>query len=113
MTVPNILVIDSDEGFGNMLKEGLMSSGQYRAKCVHTGSNALEAVVEEPFDLVIIDMGLSDMSPLTLVQAIREAKGSMRIMLIPLMGQELPDQVRALKINGILTKPFLWVTCPI
>ncbi|MBN1217624.1 MAG: response regulator [Anaerolineae bacterium] len=106
MTVPNILVIDSDEGFGNMLKEGLQSSRQYRAKCVHTGSNALESVVEEPFDLVIIDMGLADMSPITLVQAIREAKNNMRIMMIPLMGQELPEQVRALNINGVLTKPF-------
>jgi two-component system chemotaxis response regulator CheY len=106
MAVTNILVIDSDEGFGNMLAEGLMNSGHYQAKCVHTGSNALEAVVEEHFDLVIIDMGLTDMSPITLVQAIREAKSGMRIMMIPLMGQELPDQVKALNINGVLTKPF-------
>ena len=106
MTVPNILVIDSDEGFGNMLKEGLQNSGQYQAKCVHSGSNALEAVVEESFDLVIIDMGLADMSPITLVQAIREAKSGMRIMMIPLMGQDLPDQVKTLNINGVLTKPF-------
>ncbi|MBN1995297.1 MAG: response regulator [Anaerolineae bacterium] len=106
MAAPNILVIDSDEGFGNMLKEGLQNSGHYRAKCVHTGSNALEAVIEEPFDLVIIDMDLADMSPLTLVQAIREAKSGMRIMMIPLMGQDLPDQVKSLDINGVLTKPF-------
>jgi two-component system chemotaxis response regulator CheY len=106
MAVPNILVIDSDEGFGNMLREGLESSGQYQAKCVHTGSNALEAVVEEHFDLVIVDMALTDMSPMTLVQAIREAKSGMRIMMIPLMGQELPDQVKSLNINGVLTKPF-------
>lgn len=106
MAVPNILVIDSDEGFGNMLAEGLINSGYYQAKCVHTGSNALEAVVEEQFDLVVIDMGLTDMSPITLVQAIREAKSGMRIMMIPLMGQELPDLVKALNINGVLTKPF-------
>jgi DNA-binding response OmpR family regulator len=106
MAVPNILVIDSDEGFGNMLKEGLESSGQYQAKCVHTGSNALEAVVEEHFDLVIIDMALSDMSPITLVHAIREAKTGMRIMMIPLIGQDLPEQINTLNINGVLTKPF-------
>ena len=106
MAVPNILVIDSDEGFGNMLAEGLINSGYYQAKCVHTGSNALEAVVEEQFDLVIIDMGLADMSPITLVQAIREAKSGMRIMMIPLMGQDLPDQVKTFNINGVLTKPF-------
>jgi DNA-binding response OmpR family regulator len=106
MAVPNILVIDSDEGFGNMLAEGLINSGYYQAECVHTGSNALEAVVEEQFDLVIIDMGLTDMSPITLVQAIREAKSGMKIMMIPLMGQDLPDLVESLNINGVLTKPF-------
>lgn len=106
MAVPNILVIDSDEGFGTMLKDGLETSGHYRAKCVHTGSNALEAVIEEPFDLVIIDMGLADMSPITLLQAIREAKSGMRVMMIPLIGQDLPPQVKALNINGTLPKPF-------
>lgn len=106
MALPNILVIDSDEGFGNMLKDGLVQSGHYQATCVHSGSNALEAVVEETFDLVIIDMALTDMSPITLVQAIREAKSNMRIVMIPLMGQNLPEQVNTLNINGVLTKPF-------
>jgi len=106
MTLPNILVIDSDEGFGNMLKDGLVNSGHYQARCVHSGSNALEAVVEDQFDLVIIDMALTDMSPITLVQAIREAKNNMRIMMIPLLGQDLPEQVDTLNINGTLTKPF-------
>lgn len=104
--MPNILVVDSDEGFGLMLKEGLENSGHYKAKCVHTGSDALEVVVEENFDLVIIDLALADMSPLTLIQAVREAKSEMRIMIIPLMGQKLPKKVEALNIDGVLTKPF-------
>jgi DNA-binding response OmpR family regulator len=106
MAKPNILVVDSDEGFGFMLKEGLQNTGQYTSICVHTGSDALEAVVEQNFDLVIIDMGLSDMSPATLVQAIHDAKSETRIMMIPLMGQDLPDNVRQLNINGVLPKPF-------
>lgn len=106
MATANILVVDSDEGFGFMLKEGLQNSGHYTAKCVHTGSDALQAVVEEAFDLVIIDMGLVDMSPATLVHAIREAKNGMRVMMIPFIGQDLPKDIKALDINGILTKPF-------
>jgi DNA-binding response OmpR family regulator len=89
-----------------MLKDGLVNSGHYQAKCVHSGSNALEAVVEDQFDLVIIDMALTDMSPITLVQAIREAKSNMRVIMIPLLGQDLPEQVNTLNINGTLTKPF-------
>ncbi len=106
MAKANILVVDSDEGFGFMLKEGLQNSGQYTAKCVHTGSDALQAVIEAAFDLVIIDMALVDMPPAKLVQAVREAKSGMRIMMIPLIGQDLPDKIKALDINGILTKPF-------
>lgn len=106
MAKANILVVDSDEGFGFMLKEGLQNSGQYSAKCVHSGSDALQAVVEQAYDLVIIDMALTDMPPAKLVQAIREAKNGMRIMMIPLIGQDLPDKIKTLEINGILTKPF-------
>jgi CheY-like chemotaxis protein len=106
MAKANILVVDSDEGFGFMLKEGLQNSGHYTAKWVHSGSDALQAVVEEAFDLVIIDMGLADMPPAKLVQAVREARNGMRIMMIPLIGQDLPDKIKALEINGILTKPF-------
>lgn len=89
-----------------MLAEGLENSGQYAAKCVHTGSDALEAVIEHQFDLVIIDMALADMPPTTLIQAIREAKNGTRIMMIPLIGQQLPESIGKLSINGILTKPF-------
>jgi CheY-like chemotaxis protein len=106
MAKANILVVDSDEGFGFMLKEGLQNSGHYNAKWVHSGGEALHAVVEEAFDLVIIDMGLADMAPARLVQAIREAKNTVRIMMIPLIGQDLPDKIKSLQINGILTKPF-------
>lgn len=106
MALPNILVVDSEEGFGLMLKEGLENSGHYKATCVHTASDALEAVVEEHFDLVIIDMGLTDMSPADLVKAVRDAKQETRIMMIPLMGQTLPKEMEALNINGVLTKPF-------
>lgn len=106
MAKANILVVDSDEGFGFMLKEGLQNSGQYTAKCVHTGSDALQTVAGEAYDLVIIDMALTDMPPAKLVHAIREVKNGMRIMMIPLIGQDLPDKIKSLDINGILTKPF-------
>ena len=106
MASPNILVVDSDEGFGTMLREGLNNSGHYAAICVHSGSDALQAVVEKTFDLIIIDIALTDMSPATLVKAVRDARPGLRIMMIPMMGQDLPQQLAALDINGVLPKPF-------
>jgi DNA-binding response OmpR family regulator len=89
-----------------MLKEGLEATGEYQVILAHAGDDALELVVERPFDMVIVDMGLPDVKPVTLVRAIREAKPSMRLMLIPLFGQEAPDELQDLDIQGILTKPF-------
>lgn len=106
MATPNILVVDSDEGFGNMLKDGLNSSGSYQATWAQTGHEALQCIVTAPFDLVIIDMALTDIPPMHLVQAVRKIKQNMRIMMIPLIGQQIPEQVRALEVQGVLTKPF-------
>ena len=89
-----------------MLKEGLENSGLYSAQCVHTGGDALQAVVEEIFDLVIVDVALTDMSPGTLIKAVHEAKNELKVMVIPLIGQAVPKSIEGLGINGVLTKPF-------
>lgn len=106
MAKPNILVVDCDEGFGLMLKEGLENSGLYHSLWVQTGSDALQSVIEAHFDLIIIDVALVDMTPLTLIKAVREAKEEMKIMIIPLLGQSVPKSIDTLAVNGILTKPF-------
>lgn len=89
-----------------MLKEGLENSGLYHSLWVQTGSDALQSVIEAHFDLVIIDVALVDMTPLTLIKAIREAKDGMKIMIIPLIGQSVPKSIDTLEVNGVLTKPF-------
>ena len=106
MAKPNILVVDSDEGFGFMLKDGLQNTGQYTAIWAHTGSDALQAVVEQNFDLVIIDSILADMKPATLIKAMRDAKNGVKIMVIPMFGDELPQDLQGLELNGVLPKPF-------
>jgi CheY-like chemotaxis protein len=102
----SILVVDNDDAFSTILKEGLESTGEYRVSTVHAGGDALESVAERPFDMVIVDMGLPDVKPVTLVRAIREAKPSMRLMLIPLFGQQIPNELQDVDIQGILPKPF-------
>jgi CheY-like chemotaxis protein len=102
----SILVVDSDHAFATIFKEGLETTGEYQVTTAHAGSDALESVVEHPFDLVVVDMGLPDVDPVTLLKAIREAKPSMRLMVIPLFGQQDLDEFQDLKIQGILPKPF-------
>jgi CheY-like chemotaxis protein len=106
MLKPNILIVDSDEGFGYMLTEGLQNTGFYTAKLVNSGADALESIVEHSFDMIIIDVGISDVPPPTLVNAVRETNGNIKIMMTPLLGQDLPAKVAKLDINGVLPKPF-------
>lgn len=102
----SILVVDNDRAFATILKEGLERTGEYQVMLAHAGGDALESVVERHFEMVIVDMGLPDVKPITLVKAIREAKPSMRLMLIPLFGQQVPPEFQDLKIQGVLPKPF-------
>ncbi len=106
MTLPRILVIDPDEGFGNMLKDGLQGTGYYEVKWVDNGKDAVKSVRAEDFDLTIMDIGVSDIAPHKLIQGLRHFKKDIRIMLIPFFGQELPDKLKALNPNGTLSKPF-------
>jgi CheY-like chemotaxis protein/predicted regulator of Ras-like GTPase activity (Roadblock/LC7/MglB family) len=101
-----ILVVDSSEAFATMLQEGLESTGQYHVIVVSSGTEALDVLVKNQIDLAIIDMGLKDMDGLTLVQSMRQSKADLRIVLIPLFGQELGDETLAQEVQGILPKPF-------
>jgi CheY-like chemotaxis protein/predicted regulator of Ras-like GTPase activity (Roadblock/LC7/MglB family) len=101
-----ILIVDSSLAFAMMLKEMLEVNGDCQATVVASGSDALQAIVEQQFNLVIVDMGINDIPPVTMIKAIREARPTMRVMLIPLLGTDLPPEVRTLDIQGVLPKPF-------
>lgn len=106
MSAPKILVVDSDEGFGFMLREGLTNTGHYTASWVATGSEALQAIVDDNFELVIVDVSLTDMSPERLIHGIRHLKNNTKIMMTPMIGQDLPKRFHKLELDGVLPKPF-------
>jgi CheY-like chemotaxis protein/predicted regulator of Ras-like GTPase activity (Roadblock/LC7/MglB family) len=103
-----ILVIDRNEAFATMLKEMLESEGEYQVDITASGRHALHLLRQESFDLTIMDTDLdaADMTYGDLVRGVRRLHPSMRIVLIPLMGQELPPDAHRLAIQGALSKPF-------
>lgn len=103
-----ILVVDRNEAFATMLKEMLESEGHYTAEVAHRGSEALALLGRYPFDLTIVDMDLepADMGYGELILSIRQAQPTMRLVIIPLSGDDLPPQARRLGIQGVLSKPF-------
>jgi CheY-like chemotaxis protein/predicted regulator of Ras-like GTPase activity (Roadblock/LC7/MglB family) len=105
---PRILVVDRDEAFATMLEEMLEMDGGYEVEVASTGTEALARLRQADFDLTIVDMDLApeDVSYRPLIQKVREVRPTMRLMLILIMGEDLPAEALDLGIQGTLSKPF-------
>jgi DNA-binding response OmpR family regulator len=108
----SILVVDSNEGFAALLKESLEHEGGYRVALTANAGDALRTLSSFPFDLAIVDLGLRNPDGITLAQEMRQQKADLRLMLIPLQGEELPPEAANLDIQGILPKPFFLPELP-
>ena len=108
----HILVVDPNEAFAALLDEELRRQG-YKVSTTYSYATALEAAGEQTFDLALLDMGLEEPGSLELAHRIREIQPSLRLMLIPMMGEELaPDVAAGLAVQGILPKPFFLPELP-
>jgi len=106
--VIKILVVDGNAAFATMLQEMLETEGGYHVGVAPGGSSALAALERDRFDLTIVDMDLDpeEMDYRELFRRIREVLPDMRLVLIPLMGQDVPPEAHELNIQGTLSKPF-------
>lgn len=103
-----ILVVDRNQAFATMLEQMLEMDGGYEVQVAHSGSDALILLQQADFDLTIIDMDLDveDLGYQDLILGLRKLEPTMRLMLIPLMGSELPSEALQMDIQGALSKPF-------
>ncbi len=107
-----ILVVDSNEGFAALLKESLEQSGGYRVALTTNGNDALQTLSSFPFDLAIVDLGLENPDGITLAHKMRQQQADLRLMLIPIQGEEIPSKTNDLDIQGVLPKPFFLPELP-
>ncbi|MBL7064924.1 MAG: response regulator [Anaerolineae bacterium] len=110
--IHRILIVDSNEAFATMLQESLEQGGEYGATVTTSGDEALQELGTSEFDLVIIDMGLTDPDGATIARMLRQQRANLRLMLIPLVGEELPPELADLDVQGVLPKPFFLPELP-
>ena len=108
----SILLVDSNEPFATMLQESLEHGGEYRATVTTSGDEALEALAAAKFDLAIVDLGLTEPDGAAVVRMLRQRQADLRLMLIPLVGEELPSELAGLDVQGVLPKPFFLPELP-
>ncbi|HND11914.1 MAG TPA: sigma-54 dependent transcriptional regulator [Pseudomonadota bacterium] len=102
----HILLVDDEPKLGKMLATALQSAG-YTVDRAMTGGEALKKLASEPFDVVITDLKLPDMSGMQVVQRVRELSGAPDVMMMTAYATA-ETAVEAMRLGAVdyLIKPF-------
>lgn len=100
-----ILLVEDEPAIADTLIYAL-GTECFEVKHTLTGGDALEAFAKKPFDLVILDIGLPDMSGLDVCAQLR-AKCQVPVLFLTARSSEV-DRVLGLELGGddYVTKPF-------
>jgi CheY-like chemotaxis protein len=99
-------VIDDEEDVRAVLSDALVAEG-HQVTPVPTASEGLQALRQEPFDVVITDLGMPGMTGWEVGQAVRTIRPSTPVILITGWGEQLdPDERARSGIRAVLPKPF-------
>jgi two-component system catabolic regulation response regulator CreB len=102
---PNILIVEDEPAIADTIHYALQTDG-YTPIVVHAGAPALAILQKEKIDLVILDVGLPDITGFELCKQIRQ-DSAIPIIFLTARGQEI-DRVVGLEIGGddYVVKPF-------
>lgn len=101
-----VLVIEDHADLAFGLYTNLEIEG-YEVRVARDGSEGLQMAVEQPPDLVVLDLMLPGMDGFEVIRRLRSSPATMPILVLSARGEEL-DKVRALRsgADDYLTKPF-------
>jgi len=102
-----ILIVDDDEALLQMLAEQLQLHEEFATDCVTRGTEALERVKADYFDVIILDVGLADIDGREVCRLMR--RGGVTSPIIMLTGADTDaDTILGLDsgANDYITKPF-------
>ena len=106
-TGKRILIVDDDETLLQMLSEQLQLHEEFQTVAVTTGTESLERIKGDYFDVIILDVGLPDMDGREACRLMRRA--GVKSPIIMLTGADTDaDTILGLDsgANDYITKPF-------
>jgi len=103
---PSILLVEDEENLHEALKMNLELEG-YQVTSAFDGINAMKAVQNEYFDLIIMDVMIPEIDGFNVTQNIRLTNTEVPILILSAKGSS-EDRVTGLKkgADDYLTKPF-------
>ncbi len=101
-----ILVVEDEERLANGIAENLEVEG-YRVEVVTDGRSGLEKILEEDYDLVLLDVMLPELDGFTVCERAR-AQGRITPILFLTAKGGIDDRIRGLEAGGddYMEKPF-------
>lgn len=103
---PSILLVEDEENLHEALKLNLELE-QYEITSAYTGSEALQKIQSEYFDLIILDVMLPDVDGISITETVRVQNNHVPILILSAKNTS-SDRVLGLKkgADDYLTKPF-------
>lgn len=101
-----LLLAEDDTMLGSGMEKGLTLAGFY-VDWVHNGNDAIDALGNRSYDVVLLDIGLPDPDGLTILRWMRDDGQHTPVMLVTAR-DAVPDRVAGLNLGAddYLTKPF-------
>lgn len=101
-----ILVVEDERDFGETLRRALARES-YGVRIAHSGAEALEALEEERYDLVITDLVMPEMGGLQFIEELRRRGFRLPVIVITAYGDRRSyDQASRLMVSEFLNKPL-------
>ena len=104
--LPRVLVVDDEPVVVNSIRKTL-SRKSFRVEEAFSGREAMERIMAETFDLVLLDMRLPDANGLDLVADMKKRKPELRVVIVTGYAS-IDTAVEAIKrgANDYMPKPF-------
>jgi two-component system alkaline phosphatase synthesis response regulator PhoP len=109
MQKTRVLIVEDEQDIAGLIKHTLERGGDTRADVVSSGDAALKAVLDQPPDLIILDLNLPVIGGLEVCRILRARPGTARVPIIMLTAKTSEsDRVNGLDVGADddVTKPF-------
>jgi DNA-binding response OmpR family regulator len=109
MQKTRVLIVEDEQDIAGLIKHTLERGGDTRADVVSSGDAALKAVLDQPPDLIILDLNLPVIGGLEVCRILRARPATARVPIIMLTAKTSEsDRVNGLDVGAddYVTKPF-------
>jgi two-component system OmpR family response regulator len=102
-----VLVVEDETKVAALLKGGLTEHG-FAVEVCHDGNSALERVMNEAFDAIILDIMIPGRDGLSVLRKLRELRQTVPVLLLTARG-DVDERVEGLNLGAddYLPKPFV------